>query len=45
MTTTFPAAPLPDDRELKARSSLFKQAFRFAVLNVKMFTMVTKGHH
>lgn len=45
MTTTFPQAQLPDDRELKARVSLPRQAFRFAVLNLKMVAMVTKGHH
>jgi hypothetical protein len=45
MTTTFPHAPLPRERELKARTSLLRQAFRFAVLNLKMITMVTKGHH
>lgn len=45
MSMTFPAAHLPDERELKARSSLLRQTFRFAVLNIKMITMVTKGHH
>lgn len=45
MTTAFPQAPLPDEKELKARSSLLRQLGRFAVLNLKMITMVNKGHH
>lgn len=45
MTTTFPNAPLPDAKEVKARTSVVRQAWRFAILNVKMITMVTKGHH
>lgn len=45
MPTTFPAAQLPDESELKSRSSLMRQAVRFAVLNLKMITMVNKGHH
>lgn len=45
MTTTFPNAPLPDEKELKARTSVVRQAWRFAILNVKMITMVSKGHH
>lgn len=43
--TTFADAPLPDRKELKARRSLLRQSWRFAVLNLKMITMVTKGHH
>lgn len=43
--TTFPNAPLPTERQVRARSNLFIQAARFAVLNVKMIVMVTKGHH
>lgn len=43
--TTFPSAPLPTERQLRARRNLFVQAARFAVLNVKMIVMVTKGHH
>ncbi|MBK9739833.1 MAG: hypothetical protein IPO93_10020 [Actinobacteria bacterium] len=43
--TTFPNAPLPTDAQVRARSNLFIQAARFAVLNIKMIVMVTKGHH
>ena len=43
--TTFPNAPLPTERQVRARGNLFIQAARFAVLNVKMIVMVTKGHH
>jgi hypothetical protein len=43
--TTFPNAPVPTEGELRKRSNLFVQAGRFAVLNVKMILMVTKGHH
>lgn len=43
--TTFPEAHLPDEKEIKARNSLVRQGWRFAVLNLKMITMVTKGHH
>ena len=43
--TTFPNALLPTERQVRARSNLFIQAARFAVLNVKMIVMVTKGHH
>jgi hypothetical protein len=45
MTTTFPNAPLPDQKEVKARTSVVRQAWRFAILNVRMITMVTKRHH
>jgi hypothetical protein len=45
MTTTFPNAPLPDEKEVKARTNVVRQAWRFAILHVKMITMVTKGHH
>ena len=43
--TTFPDAPLPDDKEVKFRRNLLRQGWRFAVLNLKIITMVTKGHH
>ena len=43
--TTFPSAPLPSDKELRARRNVVRQAWRFVVLNGKMLTMVTKGHH
>jgi hypothetical protein len=43
--TTFPNAPLPSDAQVRARKNILIQAGRFAVLNVKMILMVTKGHH
>jgi hypothetical protein len=43
--TTFPNAPLPSEGDLRKRTNLFIQAGRFAVLNIKMIMMVTKGHH
>lgn len=43
--TTFPDAQLPDDKQLKDRTNVVLQSWRFAVLNVKMLTMVRKGHH
>lgn len=43
--TTFPDAPQPDAHEIKARTSFLRQGWRFAVLNLKMIAMVTKGHH
>jgi hypothetical protein len=43
--TTFPDAHLPSDKEVRARSNLLVQFWRFAILNVKMIVMVTKGHH
>jgi hypothetical protein len=43
--TTFPDARIPTEGELRARKNLLIQAWRFAVLNLKMVAMVTKGHH
>ena len=43
--TVFPDARVPSTSELKARKNVFIQAWRFAILNVKMIVMVTKGHH
>ena len=42
---TFPDAPVPDAKELKSRKNIVVQGIRFAVLNLKMITMVNKGHH
>lgn len=42
---TFPEARKPGEKELKSRSNVLRQGWRFAVLNVKMITMVSKGHH
>ena len=43
--TTFPDAPVPTESELRARKNIVVQAWRFAILNLKMIAMVTKGHH
>ena len=43
--TTFPDAPQPDAKQIKARTSVLKQGWRFAVLNLKVITMVNKGQH
>ena len=38
------ALPLPTPTELRRRSSLWRQALRFVVLNVKIFRL-TRQHH
>ena len=43
--TTFPDAPVPTAKDVRRRTNLLVQAGRFAVLNLKMILMVTKGHH
>jgi hypothetical protein len=43
--STFSDARVPTEAELRARSNLVRQLWRFAVLNFKMIVMVTKGHH
>lgn len=43
--TTFPAARVPSDAEVRARTNVLVQLWRFAILNVKMIVMVSKGHH
>jgi hypothetical protein len=43
--TTFPNAPVPTASELRARRNIVLQAWRFAILNLKMIAMVSKGHH
>lgn len=43
--TTFPDARVPSESEIRARRNVVIQAWRFAILNVKMIVMVTKGHH
>lgn len=37
-------APLPTAKTLRRRRSLPVQAWRFAVLNLKMLRMIGKGH-
>ncbi|MCX6432225.1 MAG: hypothetical protein NTX29_05375 [Actinobacteria bacterium] len=43
--TTFPDARVPTVNEVRARRNVLIQAWRFAILNLKMIMMVTKGHH
>lgn len=43
--TTFPDARLPSESELRERRNVVLQLWRFALLNLKMIAMVTKGHH
>ena len=38
-------APDRDIEELKARTSVVRQAWRSAVLNTEMTLLVVKGHH
>ncbi|MEN9692751.1 MAG: hypothetical protein RLZZ330_395 [Actinomycetota bacterium] len=41
-----PKAPfLPTSSELKARKNIFKQAFRFIAINLKMIDIIRKDHH
>jgi len=42
---TFPNAPVPTDKQLKARKNVFLQFARFIALNLKMVAMMNKGHH
>ena len=42
---SFPDAQQPTARQVSARTNLVIQAWRFAMLNIKMLTMVRKGHH
>jgi len=38
-------APLPTDKTLEYRKSLWIQLFRFLAINLKMIKMIRKGHH
>ena len=38
-------APLPTDKTLRQRKSLFIQLMRFIAINLKMIKMIRKGHH
>ncbi len=38
-------APLPTAKTLRRRTSLPFQTLRFAVFNVRILRMITKGHH
>lgn len=37
-------APLPTEETLRARTSLVRQALRFAAINLRMLKMIRKGH-
>ncbi len=39
------AAPLPTGQTLRRRKNLLFQLWRFAAINVRMLTMITKGSH
>jgi hypothetical protein len=43
--TTFPDARIPTEKEVRQRKNVLIQGWRFAILNLKMIAMVTKGHH
>ena len=42
--TSFDDAPLPSAAQIRARTNVLIQAWRFAVLNIKMMAMVAKDH-
>ena len=42
---TIAAAPLPTDKTVRARTSLPVQAWRFVAINLRMVTIIRKGHH
>ncbi len=42
---TFESAPVPTPAQIKSRTSLIGQAWKFVVLNLKMMEMVRKGSH
>jgi len=42
---SFPNARKPSKGELRRRSNVLIQFWRFIVLNLKMLIMVTIGHH
>ena len=37
-------APLPTARTLRRRNGLFTQAWRFAVINLRMIRMIRRSH-
>jgi hypothetical protein len=39
------AAPLPTGQTLRHRKNVLIQLWRFAAINVRMLTMITKGSH
>ena len=44
-TKNIASAPLPTEQTLRRRKSLVFQLWRFAALNLRMLTMITKGSH
>ncbi|MCF8558254.1 MAG: hypothetical protein K9G28_12010 [Candidatus Nanopelagicales bacterium] len=42
---SFDEAMVPTRAEVRARTNLLVQAWRFVVLNLKMVAMVRKGEH
>ena len=44
-TKNIASAPLPTAQTLRRRTSPFFQVWRFAALNLRMLTMITKGSH
>ena len=44
-TNGIASAPLPTGKTLRRRKNLIFQMWRFAALNLRMLTMITKGSH
>ena len=44
-TRSIASAPLPTEQTLHRRKGLIFQVWRFAALNLRMLTMITKGNH
>lgn len=42
---SFPEAMTPRPAQVRARTNLLIQAWRFVLLNLKMMAMVRKGEH
>lgn len=42
---TFDSAPVPTSAQIKARTNLLNQLWKFVVLNLRMIEMVRKGSH
>jgi hypothetical protein len=41
---TIAAAPLPTEKTVRSRTSMPTQAYRFAVINLRMIKIIIKGH-
>ena len=44
-TGSIASAPLPTEQTLRRRRNPVFQVWRFAALNLRMLTMITKGSH